>query len=165
MQFLSVLLSNKESKKKGEILMKMRSTVLIVALMLGIALVFHAPAAFAKDMTAQDLVEEAKKNITMSTLEDAKALFDKGGVIFLDCREAKEYKAGHIPGAINISRGLLEFQIEGKIPEKNATIVIYCKSGGRGCLACESLAKMGYKNVKNMEGGWLAWEKAGYPVD
>jgi rhodanese-related sulfurtransferase len=145
--------------------MKMRNTILIVALMLGIALVFNAPAAFAKDMTAKDLVAEAKKNITMISLEDAKALFDKGGVIFLDCREPKEYKSGHIPGAINIPRGLLEFKIEGKISDKNANIVMYCKSGGRGCLACESIGDMGYKNVKNMEGGWMAWSKAGYPVD
>jgi rhodanese-related sulfurtransferase len=146
-------------------LMKMRNTILIVALMLGIALVFNAPAALAKDMTAKDLVEKAKKNITMISLEDAKALFDKGGVIFLDCREPKEYKSGHIPGAINIPRGLLEFQVEGKISDKNANIVMYCKSGGRGCLACESIGEMGYKNVKNMEGGWKAWSKAGYPVD
>ena len=146
-------------------LMKMRNTILIVALMLGIALVFNAPAALAKDMTAKDLVEKAKKNITMISLEDAKALFDKGGVIFLDCREPKEYKSGHIPGAINIPRGLLEFKVEGKIPDKNADIVMYCKSGGRGCLACESIGEMGYKNVKNMEGGWMAWSKAGYPVD
>ena len=143
----------------------MRNTVLIVALMLGIALVFNAPVALAKDMTAKDLVEKAKKNITMISLDEAKALFDKGGIIFLDCRDSKEYKAGHIPGAINISRGLLEFKIEGKIPDKNANIVMYCKSGGRACLACESIGKMGYKNLKNMEGGWMAWEKAGYPVD
>jgi len=146
-------------------LMKMRNTILIVALMLGIALVFNAPAALAKDMTAKDLVEKAKKNITMISLEDAKALFDKGGVVFLDCREPNEYKLGHIPGAINIPRGLLEFQVEGKISDKNANIVMYCKSGGRGCLACESIGDMGYKNVKNMEGGWMAWEKAGYPVE
>ena len=146
-------------------LMKMRNTILIVALMLGIAFAFNAPAALAKDMTAKDLVEQAKKNVTMISLEDAKALFDKGGVIFLDCREPKEFKSGHIPGAINIPRGLLEFQIEGKIADKNANIVMYCKSGGRGCLACESIGNMGYKNVKNMEGGWMAWSKAGYPVD
>ena len=145
--------------------MKMRNTVLIVALMLGVAFVFNAPVALAKDMTAKDLVEKAKKNITMISLDDAKALFDKGGVVFLDCREPNEYKAGHIPGAINIPRGLLEFQIEGKISDKNANMVMYCKTGGRGCLACESIGEMGYKNVKNMEGGWMGWEKAGYPVE
>ena len=145
--------------------MKMRNTVLIVALMLGIAFVFNAPAALAKDMTAKDLVAEAKKNVTMISLDEAKALFDKGGVTFLDCRDAKEFKSGHVPGAVNISRGVLEFKIEKKIPDKNANIVMYCKTGGRGCLACESIGKMGYKNVKNMDGGWKAWEKAGYPVD
>jgi rhodanese-related sulfurtransferase len=145
--------------------MKMRNTILIVALLLGISLVFNAPAALAKDMTAKDLLENAKKNVTMISLEDAKALFDKGGAVFLDCREPDEYKMGHIPGAINVPRGLLEFQITSKVPDKNANIVMYCKTGGRACLACQSIGEMGYKNAKDMEGGWVAWEKAGYPVE
>ena len=145
--------------------MKKLNLTVVIALVICAALAFNASSTLAKDMTAQDLVEKAKQNITMISLEDAKALFDKGGVVFLDCREPNEYKVGHIPGAINIPRGLLEFQVEGKIPDKTANIVMYCKSGGRGCLACESIGDMGYKNVKNMEGGWMAWEKAGYPVE
>ena len=145
--------------------MKRKNLILVVTLMISVACAFNASLALAKDMTAKDLVEEAKKNVTTISLAEAKSLFDKGGIIFLDCREPKEYKAGHVPGAINIPRGLLEFQIEGKIPDKNANIVTYCKSGGRACLACQSIGKMGYKNVKNMEGGWMAWEKAGYPVE
>lgn len=145
--------------------MKKLNLTVVIAFVICAALAFNAPAALAKDMCAKDLVEEAKKNVTMISVADAKALFDKGGTVFIDCRTEKEYRSGHVPGAMNIPRGLLEFQIEGKIPDKNANIVMYCKSGGRACLACESITKMGYENVNNMDGGWQAWLKAGHPVE
>ena len=145
--------------------MKKRHLILIIALMISTAFAFNASLALAKDMTAKDLVTEAKKNIASISVSDAKALFDKGGVTFLDCRTSKEFKSGHIPGALNIPRGLLEFKIAKKIPGKNAHVIMYCKSGGRGSLATESIGKMGYKSVKNMDGGWKAWAKAGHPVE
>jgi rhodanese-related sulfurtransferase len=145
--------------------MKKLNLTVVIAFVICAAFAFNASSALAKDMTAKDLVAEASKNVTTIPVADAKALFDKGGVLFLDCREPREYRSGHVPGAVNIPRGLLEFQVTDKIPDKNATIVMYCKSGGRACLACESLGKMGYKNVKNMEGGWKAWSEAGYPVE
>ena len=138
-------------------------SVCVLALVFAFALT--APMVVAKDMTATDLVGEAKKNICEVSVSDAKALLDKGGYIFLDCREPKEFKMGHVPGAMNIPRGLLEFKISKKVPDKNANIVMYCKKGGRGCLATCTLCRMGYKNVNNMAGGWMAWEKAGYPVE
>jgi sulfur dioxygenase len=119
----------------------------------------------AKVMTAQDMVAEAKKCIESISAEEAKALFDKGGYTVLDCRTAKEYKMGHVPGATNIPRGLLEFKIDKAIPDKATPIVMYCKSGGRGSLGTRTLCSMGYTNVMNMDGGWMAWEKAGYPVE
>ncbi|MBW1784463.1 MAG: rhodanese-like domain-containing protein [Deltaproteobacteria bacterium] len=119
----------------------------------------------AKDMTAKDMVSAAQKSICQVSVSEAKALLDKGGYVFLDCREPKEFKMGHIPGAVNIPRGLLEFKISKKIPDKNANIIMYCKKGGRGCLATCTLCQMGYKNAKNMSGGWMAWEKAGYPIE
>jgi rhodanese-related sulfurtransferase len=139
--------------------------LLSVAVAFFVSLTFCAPMALAKDMTAQDLVGEAKKNICEVSVSEAKALLDKGGYIFLDCREPKEFKMGHVPGAMNIPRGLLEFKIGKKVSDKNANIVMYCKKGGRGCLATCTLCRMGYKNVKNMAGGWKAWEKAEYPVE
>ncbi|MBW1857716.1 MAG: hypothetical protein JRI42_05500 [Deltaproteobacteria bacterium] len=145
--------------------MKKKNLIFIIVLMISAAFAFNAALALAKDMTAKDLVAEAKKNIASISVSDAKALFDKGGVTFLDCRDQKEFKSGHIPGAVNISRGLLEFKIAKKISDKNAQIIMYCKSGGRGSLASNSIGKMGYKNVKNMDGGWKAWAKAGYPVE
>lgn len=137
---------------------------------LAMALVFGLMAggcatAPQKDMTSQDLVDEAKKSVCEITVAEAKEILDKGEFLFLDCREPKEYKMGHIPGAMNIPRGLLEFKIAKKVPEKNQNMVVYCKTGGRSCLSACTLCRMGYKNMKSMAGGWKAWEKAGYPID
>jgi rhodanese-related sulfurtransferase len=145
--------------------MKKRHLILIIALMISAAFAFNTSLALAKDMTAKDLVAEAKKNITSISVSDAKALFDKGGVTFLDVRTEKEFKSGHVPGAINLSRGLIEFKIGSKIADKNAVVVVYCKTGGRSALAAYTLVRMGYKNVKSMDGGWKAWAKAGHPVE
>jgi len=141
---------------------KERLTILIPALLLAL---FVGVCAAQKAMTTEEMVVEAKKSISEVTVSEAKGLLEKGDSIFLDCREPKEYKMGHIPGALNIPRGLLEFQIANKVPDKSTPIVMYCKKGGRGCLATCTLCKMGYENVVNIDGGWLAWEKAGYPVE
>lgn len=142
-----------------------RHYLFALAFALVVALTLNVPQAIAKDMTAKDMVTEAKKSICEVSVSEGKALLDKGGYIFLDCREPKEFKMGHIPGAINIPRGLLEFKVAKKIPDKNGKIVMYCKKGGRGCLATCTLCRMGYKNAQNMAGGWMAWEKAGYPIE
>jgi len=144
--------------------MKKRS-LWVMVLAMAVALMIGLPQALAADMTAEDLVKEAKKNVCEISVSEAKDLLDKGGYIFLDCREPKEFKMGHIPGAMNIPRGLMEFKVTKKIPDKNANIAIYCKVGGRGCLSACTLCRMGYKNVKNIAGGWQAWVKAGYPVE
>ncbi len=142
-----------------------RLLCIAVTLIMSAAFVFNADFSTAKDMTAKDLVTEAKKTISSISVEDAKAMHAKGGVIFLDVREPKEYKAGHVPGAINIPRGLVEFKIGNKIKDKSAQIIVYCKTGGRASLCGRNLIRMGYKNVKNMDGGWKAWAKKGYPVE
>ena len=137
----------------------------VFALAFIFVLAFAVPQAMAKDMAAKDFVAEAKKDICEVSVSDAKGTLDKGGCVFLDCREPKEFKMGHVPGAVNIPRGLMEWKVSKKIPDKNAKIVVYCKVGGRGCLSTCTLCRMGYKNVVNIAGGWKAWEKAGYPVD
>lgn len=142
-----------------------RHLLFSIAAALILAFCLSAPTALAEEMTAKELVQEAKKDICEVTVSEAKELFDKGGYVFVDCREPKEFKMGHIPGAVNIPRGLMEFKVTKKIPDKSANIIIYCKYGGRGALSTCSLCKMGYKNVKNMDGGWEAWLKAGYPVE
>ena len=145
--------------------MKRKNLVFIIALVIGVAFALNAPLTLAKDMTKKDLVKEAKSKITEIAPAEAKAQLDKGGAVFLDCREPSEYKAGHIPGAMNIPRGLLEFKIAEKILDKNTRILMYCKSGGRASLACCSIDRMGYKNVVSIAGGWKAWLKAGYATE
>ena len=159
--------------------MKKYST-LIIALLLGVSLIIGGcttPKVMTtkdlvggctttpKVMTTKDLVAEANEHVTNVPVSVAKELLDEGGSIFLDVRTAKEFKMGHIPGAVHIERGLLEFMINNQVPDKNAQIVVYCKVGGRGSLAAHTLVRMGYKNVTNIEGGWVPWEKAGYPVE
>ncbi|MBU4185942.1 MAG: hypothetical protein KKI12_03615 [Proteobacteria bacterium] len=140
-------------------------SVLALALFLGFSFIVSGCITTPEVMTAKDLVAEANEHITNIPVSVAKEFFDEGGYIFLDVRTAKEYKMGHIPGAVHIERGLLEFQINNQIPDKNAQLVVYCKVGGRGSLAAHTLVRMGYENVINIEDGWVAWEKAGYPVE
>ena len=139
--------------------------VVIFTLLLGFSLIIGGCTTTPEVMTAKDLVAEANKHIPNVPVSVAKELLNEGGYIFLDVRTAREYKMGHIPGAIHIERGLLEFKINNQVPDKNAQIVVYCKVGERGSLAAHTLVRMGYKNVINIEGGWIPWEKAGYPVE
>jgi len=123
-------------------------------------------SAVSGPLTTQQIVAQAKAAVPELTVVQAKTNMDKRSYkVILDVREPNEFRAGHIPGAMNIPRGLLEFQVSGKIPEKSTALLVYCKTGGRGVLASETLQKMGYNNVTNMDGGWVGWEKAGYPVE
>ncbi len=107
------------------------------------------------------IVKEAKAQITQITKEQLKARIDKKEKFTLiDVREFAEYSAGHIQGAIWIPRGVLEFKIAGMFKNPNADLVLYCKLGGRGALATKTLQEMGYKNVKNLNGGIFGWAKA-----
>ncbi len=118
------------------------------------------------DMTANDFVKEAKQTVKEISVADAKADIDAGKVaVILDCRTDKEFTAGHLPKAVNVPRGLLEFKIGKEIPNKASYVICYCKSGGRSCLSTSTLGKMGYTNVKSLAGGWKAWVKAGYPIE
>ncbi len=139
-------------------------SVLAFVFLLGFSFIVSGCITTPEVMTTKDLVAEANEHITNVPVSVAKELLDEEGYIFLDVRTAREFKMGHIPGAIHIDRGLLEFNITNQVPDKNAQIVVYCKVGGRGSLAAHTLVRMGYENVINIEGGWIPWEKAGYPV-
>ena len=139
-----------------------KSLIISFVVMFALALSSYCLA----NMTDKDFVKEAKKTVTEISVADAKAAIDSGKVdVILDCRTAKEFKKGHLPKAINLQRGLLEFKATEKIPNKDASIICYCKSGDRSCLSTCTLGQMGYTNVKSMAGGWKAWVKAGYPVE
>ena len=114
--------------------------------------------------TADDLVKEAKAVVKEITPLEADSLIKSGGVIGIDVREPEEFKSERIKGAILIPRGLLEFEIDKKVPDKKTKIIIYCKKGGRGILAAESLIKMGYKDVLSITGGLVGWEAKGLPI-
>jgi len=118
------------------------------------------------DKTSKDFVKEAKQTVEEISVADAKAEIDAGKVdVILDCRTAKEFKRGHLPNAVHVPRGLLEFQIEKEIPKKDSSIICYCKTGGRSCLSTRTMIEMGYTKIKSMAGGWKAWVKAGYPIE
>ena len=112
------------------------------------------------------IVERAKKGITECSVEEVKTRLDKGKPFFLlDIREDHEFAKGHVKGAIHLGRGILERDIETKIPDKNVKIVLYCGGGYRSALAALSLGEMGYTDVKSMAGGMKAWQSGGYSLD
>jgi rhodanese-related sulfurtransferase len=138
----------------------------VIAMAAALILSAYATTAVAGDKTAEDLVNEAKEKICEISAAEAKDKIDSNAPLFvLDVREPDEFEKGHIPKAINIPRGLLEFKVAKTIPDKGAQILAYCKSGGRSCLACSTLQAMGYKNAVSIAGGWKAWLKEGYPVE
>lgn len=111
---------------------------------------------------AHDLVLEAKAQIHEVALEDAEAAI-RAADLLLDVREADEFHAGHIPGAINIPRGVLEFKLSNdpELCARELNIVLYCKTSGRAALAACSLQAMGYRQVQSLAGGFDAWSAAG----
>jgi rhodanese-related sulfurtransferase len=113
------------------------------------------------------LCEDAKARVTETTVEEVKKRMDRGdkGFVLVDVREESEWNAGHIPGATHLGKGVIERDIEQKIPDAGQEIVLYCGGGFRSALAAEALEKMGYTNVISMDGGWRGWKEAGYPVE
>ena len=114
----------------------------------------------------KEMVAKAKAAIKTVSTEEVKAAIDKKEkAIFLDVRDPQEYAAGHLPGAINVSRGTLEFNIFGKIPDQTAKVYVYCKTAGRSTLATKTMNDLGYKNAVLMDAQFEDWIKAGYPVE
>jgi rhodanese-related sulfurtransferase len=116
-------------------------------------------------MTAQELVAEAKKAIRETDVAGAREMVGK--VPVLDVREPAEFAAGSLPGAVNIPRGLLEFQIGNHPAFRGAEaspFLVYCQSGGRSALAAEVLQKLGYSQPVSLAGGFKAWQDAGEKV-
>lgn len=112
----------------------------------------------------EKLVAEAKRKVTEISPADAAAKSKSRDAVIIDVREKDEWDQEHIPDAVHMSRGMLELEIEEKIPGRNRSIITHCGGGGRSALAAESLQKMGYKNVRSMAGGFKAWKAAGLPT-
>ena len=110
------------------------------------------------------IVDEAKANVREVTCAETAAKMQVGGVHVVDTREDREWALGHIAGAVHIGKGVIERDVEAKIPDKNAEIILYCGGGFRSVLAAENLQRMGYTNVYSMAGGWRDWAGAGLPA-
>ena len=115
--------------------------------------------------TALDLVAAAKARVTEVPLAEAEAAIQAADVL-IDVREADEFAAGHLPGAIHASRGMLEFKLSGNpaLAARDLNVVLYCKTSGRAALAAAAMQDMGYLNVRSIAGGYDAWVAAGKPV-
>ena len=112
-----------------------------------------------------DFVSAARAHITEVSAQQVKADMDAGKqVILLDVRDSEEFDAGHLPKAVHISKGLLEFKVGRMLPDKNSNIVVYCRSDARSAMVTAVMQEMGYTNVKNMQGAFKAWGLAGYPI-
>jgi rhodanese-related sulfurtransferase len=111
------------------------------------------------------VVADAKSRIRELTVADVKGKLDRAVKFHLiDVREESEFARDHLPGAIHLGKGVIERDIEQRVPELSAEIVLYCGGGYRSALAADNLQKMGYTNVWSMDGGWRGWRDAGLPV-
>jgi len=112
------------------------------------------------------LVEEARKRVPELSIEEVKAKLERGESFrLIDVREGEEFARGHLPGAESVCKGILERDIEEKVPDPETPVVLYCGGGFRSALAGDNLQKMGYKKVASMWGGWREWTQANYPVE
>ena len=111
------------------------------------------------------IVEDAKKRVREVSIDDIKSRLDRGDIfVLVDVREESEYANDHLPGAIHLGKGIIERDIEERVPDPNTEIVLYCGGGFRSALAADNLQKMGYKNVASMDGGYRDWRGKGLPL-
>lgn len=115
--------------------------------------------------TAHDLVQAAKLRVQEISPDVAEQAIRHADAV-IDVREADEYQAGHLPGAMHISRGVLEFKLSSTpaLAARDLKVVLYCKTSGRAALAACALQDMGYLNVQSIAGGFEAWAAAGKPM-
>jgi rhodanese-related sulfurtransferase len=111
------------------------------------------------------IVQEAKKRVRETTVDEVKSRLDRGEKpCLVDVREESEWAKDHLPGAIHLSKGVIERDIETRLPDTSAEIILYCGGGFRSALAAENLQRMGYTNVLSMDGGIRDWRNKGYPL-
>jgi rhodanese-related sulfurtransferase len=111
------------------------------------------------------LVEDAKSRVREVSVDEAQRKLASGKAAVIDVREESEWEAGHARGARHMGKGVIERDIEERIPDKSTELILYCGGGFRSALAVDNVQKMGYTNVASMAGGWRAWQAAGAPVD
>ena len=111
------------------------------------------------------IVDDARKRVRETTVDGVKARLDRGEKFMLvDVREESEFAKDHLPGAIHLGKGVIERDVEARVPDLNAALVLYCGGGYRSALAADNLQKMGYTNVLSMDGGIREWREKAYPL-
>jgi len=112
------------------------------------------------------LVNDAKSRIRETDIAGyKKMLVQSEKVLLIDTREESEWAAGHAAGALHLSKGIIERDIEAKVPDKQTPMVLYCGGGFRSALVADNLQKMGYQHAISLDGGWRAWQQSGLPVE
>ena len=111
------------------------------------------------------IVDDAKTRVRETDIDTVKTRMDRGDkFLLIDVREESEYVNDHLPGAIHLGKGVIERDIEGRVPELNTEMILYCGGGFRSALAADNLQKMGYTSIISMDGGIRDWRKKGYPL-
>jgi len=111
------------------------------------------------------LVEDAKQRVRETNVDEVKARMDRGQkFVLIDVREESEFAKDHLPSAIHMGKGVIERDIEGRVPDPGTPLVLYCGGGFRSALAADNLQKMGYRNVLSMDGGIRGWREKGFPL-
>jgi rhodanese-related sulfurtransferase len=112
------------------------------------------------------IVDSVRPQITECTIADVVVRQKQGDeFVLVDVREDSEFQASRIPGAVHIGKGVIERDIEEKIPDTSTAMVLYCGGGYRSALATMTLQQMGYTNVISMDGGFRGWKESGLEVD
>jgi rhodanese-related sulfurtransferase len=112
------------------------------------------------------LVDDAKSRIRQIDIEGYKKMVAAGDPhLLVDTREDHEWDANHVKSAVHMSRGIIERDIIGKVPEKSTTLVLYCGGGFRSALVADNLQRMGYRNAISLDGGWRALKESGLPLE
>ena len=112
------------------------------------------------------IVNDAKSRVRQIDIEGYRKMQAAGDPhVLVDVREDNEWAAGHAAGAVHLGKGIIERDIEAKVPDKHTRLVLYCGGGYRSALAADNLQKMGYTDAISLDGGWKAWQQAGLPVE
>ena len=111
------------------------------------------------------IVNDAKSRIKEIGIDEVKEKLDNGEkFVLVDVREESEFAKDHLPGALHLGKGIIERDIETRVPDLNTPTILYCGGGFRSALAADNLQKMGYKNVLSMDGGIRGWREKNYPL-
>src|SRR5947209_9151324 len=111
------------------------------------------------------LVADAKQRVRETTVDEVKARLDRGEkLVLVDVREESEFAKDHLPGALHLGKGVIERDVEQRVPDTGTELILYCGGGFRSALAADNLQRMGYTNVLSMDGGIRDWRQKGYPL-